>query len=167
MKKRITIGSRLRRKGARHAARRLLGDLPHIFKLLYRLLRDRKVPRVDKLLLGAALVYMITPIDFMPDILGVFGWVDDLYLVGLALNRLLASAGPNRLLRHWEGDPQNLGYLVEAVQELGGGLPGNVREGLDSIADSPGRLGRLGRKRRRQGVRGIRVDRDARVHVEE
>ena len=166
MKKRVTIGNRRRRQGVKQTARKLLRELPNMFKLVFRLLRDSEVPRVDKLLVGAVLVYMLTPIDLIPDVFGVFGWVDDLYLLGLALGRLVASSGPDLLLRHWDGDPQNLGYLVEAVEELGGSLPPEIRSGLDNVADRPGRLGRIGRKRRRP-VRRIRVDDDARVHVEE
>lgn len=167
MRKRVTIGSRRRKSGAKAAARRLLRDLPSLFKLVWRLLRDAEVPRVDKVLVGAVFVYMLTPIDLIPDVFGVFGWVDDLYLLGLALSRLVASAGPDLLLRHWDGDPRNLGYLVEAVDQLGGGLPPHVRKGLDSVADKPGMLGRLGRKKGRRPVRRIRVDEDSRVHVEE
>lgn len=166
MKKRVSIGSRRRRQSVKQTARKLLRELPNMFKLVFRLLRDAEVPRVDKLLVGAALVYMLTPLDLIPDVFGVFGLVDDLYLLGLALGRLVASSGPDLLLRHWDGDPRNLGYLVEAVEELGVSLPPNVRRGLDRVADRPGRLGRLGRRRRRP-VRRIRVDDESRVHVEE
>jgi uncharacterized membrane protein YkvA (DUF1232 family) len=168
MRKRVSIGSRRRRTGAMNAARRLIREVPNLFKLVFRLLKDGEVPRLDKVLFGAVLVYMLTPVDLIPDFLGVFGWVDDFYLLGLALSRLVGSAGPELLLRHWDGDPKNLGYLVEAVDELGGGLPESIRQGLDSVADRPGLLGRLGgRKKGRRPVRRIRVDEDARVRVEE
>lgn len=163
MKKRVTIGRRRRRKGVPQAARRLVSELPALFRLVFRLLRDPRVPRLDKALFGAVAVYMLTPIDLIPDFLGVLGWVDDLYLLGLALARLMTSAGADTLLRHWDGDPEALGYLVESVEELGGGLPAQVREGLHDIAEEPGMLRKEGRRR----VRRIRVDDEARVHMEE
>jgi len=160
-----------RRRGRINAAsmaRRLMKEVPSLFKLIFRLLRDASVPRVDKVLFGAVLVYMITPIDFMPDFLGAMGWVDDLYLVGLALGRLLASAGPELLLKHWDGDPEALGYLIEGVEEIGGGLPGNVKQGLHDIANKPSRLDRLrGRGRRPRPVTSIGVDEDANVYIDE
>jgi uncharacterized membrane protein YkvA (DUF1232 family) len=162
--KRIRIGRRRSRSGARQAARALIRELPNLFKLVFRLIRDPAVPRLDKVLFGAVALYMVTPADLIPDFLGVIGWMDDLYLLGLALGRLMVSAGPDRLLRHWDGRPENLGYLVEGVDEFGAELPARIKRGLQSIARSPGRL------RRRKGgrrLRRIRVDRDARVILEE
>jgi uncharacterized membrane protein YkvA (DUF1232 family) len=158
--KRITLGRRRRR---RNAARSLIRELPNLFKLVFRLLRDPKVPRVNKALFGAVAVYMLTPIDLIPDFLGVLGWVDDLYLLGLALGRLMASAGPGVLLRHWDGNPAALGYLVEGVDEIGGMLPDRMRSALAALATNPARLAR----RRRRPLKRIRVDDDARLHLEE
>ncbi|HEX2165596.1 MAG TPA: YkvA family protein [Longimicrobiales bacterium] len=160
-KKRITFGRRRKRK---NPARMLLRELPNFLKLVFRLVRDPRVPGIHKALFGAVAVYMLTPADLIPDFLGVLGWVDDLFLLGLALSRLMASAGPNALLRHWDGNPAALGYLVEGVEEMGGMLPQKVQSALRGLAKDPSRLGR---KRRRAPVRRIRVDEDARLHVEE
>jgi uncharacterized membrane protein YkvA (DUF1232 family) len=161
MNKRITFGRRRRR---RNPARMLLRELPNFFKLVFRLLRDRRVPAINKALFGAVAVYMLTPVDLIPDFLGVLGWVDDLYLLGLALGRLMASAGPNALLKHWDGNPAALGYLVEGVDEMGGMLPQTVQRALKGLAKDPSRLGR---RRRRAPVKRIRVDEESRIHVEE
>src|SRR5690606_12263150 len=160
MKKRITIG---RRRKRRNAARSLVRELPNLFKLVFRLLRDPDVPRANKVLFGAVAVYMLTPLDMVPDFLGVLGWVDDLYLLGLALGRLMGSAGPDALLRHWDGHPAALGYLVEGVEEIGGSLPDRVRRALRGLARRPGRLA----GRRRAPVKRIRVDEESRIHLEE
>ena len=104
-------------------------------KLLWRLLRDVRVPTADKLLFGFALAYVITPADLLPDFLGFLGVVDDLYLVALALGRLLARAGDEVLLEHWDGNPRALGYLIEGVDQLGDLLPRPVRRILRSAAE--------------------------------
>jgi len=161
-RKRITLGRR--RKRTKNPARMLLRELPNFFKLVFRLMRDPRVPRVDKALFGAVAVYMLTPLDLIPDFLGVLGWVDDLYALGLALGRLMASAGPNVLLRHWDGNPKALGYLIEGVEEIGGTLPKKVQGALSSLAKDPGPLRRA---RRRAPVKRIRVDDDERIHLEE
>lgn len=162
MKRRITIGRRRKRPGARGAARRLIRELPNLFKLVFRLLRDPKVGGLDKLLFGAVSVYMLTPVDLIPDFLGVLGWVDDLYLLGLALGRLMASSGPDTLLRHWDGDPRALGYLVDGVDELGSMLPDRIRKALFGVSRNPKQLKKRGRR-----VKRIRVDEDDGVRVEE
>jgi uncharacterized membrane protein YkvA (DUF1232 family) len=163
--KRITVGRRRKKKkSGRDLARRLLRQLPQLFRLVFRLMRDPAVPRVDKLLFGAVALYMVTPLDLVPDFLGPLGWIDDFYLLGLALSRLVVAAGPDRLLEHWDGDPQALGYLVEGVEELGTSLPSRIRRGIRGIVSEPRRL-RPKKKGRR--IRRIRVDEDARVHLEE
>lgn len=164
MKQRITIGRRKRRRTGRIMARRLIRELPHLFRLVFRLIRDPAIPRFDKLLFAAVAVYMVTPLDLVPDVLGPIGWVDDFYLLGMALGRLVTSAGPERLLRHWSGDPHTLGYFVEGVEELGASLPVRIRRGLQNLVREPGRLRP---KKKRPVIRRIRVDRESRVHLEE
>jgi uncharacterized membrane protein YkvA (DUF1232 family) len=161
MRKRITLG---RRRSRRNAARSLVRELPNLFKLVFRLMRDRSVPPLDKALFGAVAVYMLTPLDLVPDFLGVIGWVDDFFLIGLALGRLMAAAGPDALLRHWDGNAAALGYLVEGVNELGVMLPDGVRRALVGVVRNPARLRA---RRRRAPVRRIRMDEEDRIHVEE
>ncbi|HSJ26238.1 MAG TPA: YkvA family protein [Longimicrobiales bacterium] len=164
--KRVTIGRRKRGKArpGRNLARALMRELPSLFRLVFRLMRDPAVPRFDKLLFAAVAVYMVTPLDLVPDVLGPMGWIDDFYLLGLALGRLVTGAGPDRLLRHWDGDPHTLGFLVEGVEDLGDSLPDRIQRGLRGIVRNPRQLRP---KKKRPVVRRIRVDRDSRVHLEE
>ena len=119
-----------RRTTARKTVMKLLRELPNLFKLLIRLVRDPRVPSMDKIIFGLVMAYVVSPIDLMPDFMGALGMTDDLFLVGLALNRLFATAGPDLLLEHWEGNPRALGYLIEGVEEIGSLLPAKVRDML-------------------------------------
>jgi uncharacterized membrane protein YkvA (DUF1232 family) len=125
--RRIRLG---RSKTRRRTAIRLLRELPNLFKLLIRLVRDPRVSRLDRILFGVVMAYVLMPVDFIPDMLGFLGVADDLYLVGLALNRLFSRAGPDILLEHWEGNPRALGYLIEGVEDVGSLLPRKVRNAL-------------------------------------
>ncbi len=49
-----------------------------------RYLRDPQVAWWKKALVIAAVAYVIIPIDFMPDLVPLFGWVDDAVAIGLA-----------------------------------------------------------------------------------
>ena len=124
---RIRIG---RTKRRRKTAVKLLRELPNLIKLLVRLLRDARVSKLDRLLFGAVIAYVLLPADLLPDFLGVLGLTDDLYLIGLALNRLFARAGADVLLEHWDGNPRALGYLLEGVEEVGALLPARIRSAL-------------------------------------
>jgi len=120
---------RRRRRGLRIAAALVL-YLPDFLRLLVRLLRDPRVPRLDKALLGLVVAYIVLPADFLPDFLAVLGYVDDLFLLGMALDRLLLRAGPRVLREHWDADPAVLHALVGGLHQLGSVLPGRIRRRL-------------------------------------
>lgn len=47
--------------------------------------RDPATPLAAKLLLAAAVAYIILPFDLVPDFLPVLGWIDDLAMMPIAL----------------------------------------------------------------------------------
>ncbi|HEX8274865.1 MAG TPA: DUF1232 domain-containing protein [Longimicrobiaceae bacterium] len=106
--------------------RQVLRDLPSFAKLLGRLAVDPRVSRLDKAIVLAALGYMLMPVDLLPD-LPVIGQVDDVYLLALALDRLLNNAGIDTLLDHWDGDPESLEAALAALDRAGSFLPQGIR----------------------------------------
>lgn len=61
---------------------------------------DRRTPAISKYLLAAALAYLISPIDLIPDFIPIVGHLDDLIIVGglVLLARLFV---PNVVLMHY------------------------------------------------------------------
>lgn len=53
--------------------------------LVWRILRDDRVPPGAKLVFPALIAYLATPIDLLPDFLPVVGHLDDLLVAALAL----------------------------------------------------------------------------------
>lgn len=70
-------------------ARRTFGrlDLNVIerLRLGWRLLRDPRIPTWPKLLVPLAAIYVISPIDGIPDLIPLLGWADDMSVIGLIL----------------------------------------------------------------------------------
>jgi len=62
---------------------RLLRHLPDFAKLYWRLFWDRRVPLLPKLVLVLAAIYIVSPIDLLPELAGLIGLSDDV-LVALA-----------------------------------------------------------------------------------
>jgi len=96
-----------------------LGDLllllPDMVVLLFRLVRDPRVPLGPKLIAGAALAYVLSPIDLVPEILlGPIGLIDDLLIVGAALSQLLKVVHPDIVRQHWPGQ----GDALETVDRV-------------------------------------------------
>ena len=60
------------------------------------------------IVLGAALLYFISPIDCIPDVLPIVGWMDDIGVLALAMgfvaSRLNGKQGDNELSEEGEGD---------------------------------------------------------------
>jgi len=90
--------------GAASGLRDTLLLLPDLTVLLFRLLRDSRVPPGAKLLAGLGFAYVISPIDLLPEILfGPIGLIDDLIVVAAALSRLVNYVHPDVVRGHWSG----------------------------------------------------------------
>lgn len=63
---------------------RFIRHLPQFVRLYWRLLRDGRVSVWPKALLLLSVVYAVSPIDLVPDVLPVIGQVDDLLIVIVA-----------------------------------------------------------------------------------
>ena len=100
--------SRAPRTGAKRTVMHYIRQLPRFVRLLFGLLADGRVAWMDKLFVFGAVAYIITPIDLIPDFIPFLGEVDDVYILVLALQRLISNAGRVVLLDHWGGDVADL-----------------------------------------------------------
>lgn len=114
----------------RRTMKDLLLLLPNLLKLLVRLVRDPRVSRADKFILGGTILYVIVPVDFIPDLIPFVGQVDDTYLVALALIRLVNRADPGVVERHWDGGVDLKGVLSSIVDVAVHFLPKPIRMAL-------------------------------------
>lgn len=123
------------RTGAKRTVMSYVKQLPHYLRLFFGLIGDRRVAMLDKLLVFGAVAYIITPIDLIPDFIPFLGEVDDIYLLVLALQRLMANAGRLVLLDHWGGDPDDLRNinLRKALAAAAFFLPRRIRRRLRVI----------------------------------
>jgi uncharacterized membrane protein YkvA (DUF1232 family) len=77
--------------------------------LALRLLRDERVPTALKLMMPAALLYAVSPVDVMPDLLPLVGQVDDLGLLVLAVLAFIKLCPADLVAEHqaaMDGRPQ-------------------------------------------------------------
>lgn len=83
-------------------------QLPNYGRLLAGLLTDRRVSALDKALVGAAVAYVIAPIDIIPDFVPVIGELDELFVLVMALQHLVTNADPQIVIEHWSGNLDEL-----------------------------------------------------------
>ena len=76
-----------------------------IFRLIVKLMRDRRVPIRAKLIIPAAIVYLVSPIDIVPDIVPISGWIDDIIVTLLAAALFLSMTPRDVLMEHLGRSP--------------------------------------------------------------
>ena len=110
-------------------------ELPNFLRLLGGLMADKRVSNTDKLLVGGAIAYILLPMDFIPDYIPFLGEIDDLFVLVLALQRLIANAPRSVLEDHWMGDPAQLRSmdLERVLVAAAFFLPRRVRRRLRTI----------------------------------
>ncbi len=90
------------------------------FRLTWRLMRDPRVPLWAKAIPVLAILYVVSPIDFIPDVIIGLGQLDDLAIV-IGGMRLFASIVPEDIVEQHRaelaGKPldviQGTGYTVK------------------------------------------------------
>jgi len=123
------------RRGAKRTVIHYMRQLPRFVRLLAGLITDPRVSVFDKLLVAGAAAYIVMPIDLIPDFIPFFGEVDDVFVLVLALQRLIGNAGRTVLLDHWKGDPRDLAdlNLRGALMAAAFFLPKRIRRRLRVI----------------------------------
>jgi len=123
------------RRGARKTMMHYIRQLPNYLRLLMGLMTDPRVSGMDKLIVAGAIAYIVMPFDFIPDFIPFLGEVDDVYLLVLALQRLIGNAGRTTLLAHWSGAPEDLADMnLRAVFSAAAFfLPAKIRRRLRGL----------------------------------
>ena len=98
-----------------------LQDSRHVreLKLMRRLLLDERVPLWQKAIPVAAAVYLVSPLDLIPDVLPVVGQLDDLVVL-LGSMRLFRSLVPPALIE------EHLAYIDGEVVDAPGWRAGSL-----------------------------------------
>ncbi|MBP5435929.1 DUF1232 domain-containing protein [bacterium] len=66
-------------------------DIAKKAKQLYGFFVSPKISVAQKAIIAGALLYIISPIDLIPDFIPVIGWLDDLSIAGIVLNYIFSE----------------------------------------------------------------------------
>ena len=120
--------------------REMLLFIPNLMKLLYDLLRDARVSQADKAILAGIIMYVIVPIDVIPDFIPFIGQVDDSYLVAIAILRLLNRADRKVVLDHWKGERDIKDLVTNLASIADYFMPKRLKNVLHGRIEPKGRL---------------------------
>ncbi|MEN6487551.1 MAG: DUF1232 domain-containing protein [Smithella sp.] len=106
---------------------------PDLFHLLCKLAVDKDIMISDKAKLAGAIVYYLSPLDIIPEILiGPLGFADDIAVAAYVLNQIINNSDPEIVRRHWAGEGEVLELiqriLASADQMLGSGLWNKIKQ---------------------------------------
>lgn len=131
---------------------RLVIKLPTYARLVWGLSRDPRVPLTLKALLVAALAYVVTPIDLIPDMIPILGQADDLTILLLVLDLFIQNAPADVRREHLErarSGNADLDRDLARVRQALGSRYDQIRDRL------PGLLERYGELRDPQAVKQL------------
>jgi uncharacterized membrane protein YkvA (DUF1232 family) len=100
--------------------RDLAGLVPDCVTTVRRLRRDPRVPRRAKVVVALAGLWLLSPIDLLPEFLPVIGPLDDVVVVALALRYAARQVPRDVLLAAWPGEPRLLERLLGDRTPAGG-----------------------------------------------
>jgi uncharacterized membrane protein YkvA (DUF1232 family) len=93
-------------------ARDLAGFVPDCVTTVRRLRRDPRVPRRAKVVVALAGLWLLSPIDLVPEFLPVIGPLDDVVVVALALRYAARQVPRDVLIAAWPGERRLLERLL-------------------------------------------------------
>ena len=94
------------------AAKDLATVLPACATTAKRLRRDPRVPRRAKIVVALAGLWVLSPIDLIPEFIPVIGPLDDVIVVALALRYAARRVPREVLFEAWPAEPRILERLI-------------------------------------------------------
>ena len=91
--------------------RQLIRLVPDLLRLVRGLIGDRGVPCRVRLALVGLLIWLISPIDLIPEFIPVLGPIDDVIVAVLVLRYVRRRIGQEELRRRWAGTPEGFAIL--------------------------------------------------------
>ncbi|MGG5462015.1 YkvA family protein [Clostridium sp. B9] len=110
--------------------------IPDIVALIFRLLKDSRVPMKTKMIVGTSIAYVSCPFDIIPDKVPFIGALDDVSVVFFALNRIINDVDINVILENWQGKNEFVVILRKSVDFLSGFTGANNLDNIYEVIDA-------------------------------
>lgn len=105
---------------------------PDLVYLLIKLFIDRGISTLIKSYILMVFVYLISPIDVIPDFIPVAGFVDDLLVLVIVLNKIINSSDKEVLAKielYWAGEEDifsKVKEMIALINELSAQIPKSI-----------------------------------------
>ena len=103
----------LRPKGL--ALSEVIRVVPAVLRLLRSIITDSNAPKDVRLVIGLLFVWIISPIDLIPEFIPVIGPFDDVVVAILALRYVRRRLGIDDLRQRWSGSAEGFALLERVI----------------------------------------------------
>ena len=100
----------------RELAMPALRALPDLIRLARRLLADPRTPMRHKVALAFLLVWLVSPIDLIPEFVPGIGPLDDIVAAAVILGWIGRQTGTARLRELWPGDADGFSVVARMLR---------------------------------------------------
>jgi uncharacterized membrane protein YkvA (DUF1232 family) len=107
--------------------RALLRALPDLARTIARLAADPVLPKAAKVALAAAVLYLVSPVDLIPDFIPVLGTLDDLLVAAILVDGILNYVDRGLVLKYWPGSAESLERVARAARVLAAWVPRQLK----------------------------------------
>src|SRR5206468_5196574 len=118
---------RERAGGREPPVRALLRALPAIIRTIRGLATDPVLPKATKIALAAAVLYVVSPVDLVPDFIPVLGYLDDLIIAAIIVDGILNFVDRGVVLKYWPGSPELLERVARSARVLAAWVPERLK----------------------------------------
>lgn len=105
----------------------LLRALPDIARTVMRLAGDPVLPRAVKIALAAAVVYLLSPLDLIPDFIPIAGYLDDVLVAAVVVDGIFNYVDRGIVLKYWPGTEQALDRVARGARLLAMWMPRRLK----------------------------------------
>ena len=96
-------------------ARELLRVVPDLIRLLRSIIGDAHAPLDVRVVLVGLIVWILSPIDLIPEFIPVVGPLDDIVVAVLALRYARRRMGIDDLRSRWRGTPEGFELISRVI----------------------------------------------------
>lgn len=94
--------------------------IPDLAALIFRLLKDDRVPLKTKLAVSGSIAYIVCPTDMIPSNIPFIGKIDDLAVLFFALNRIANDVPLKVIVENWSGKNELILVLKSGLDYVSG-----------------------------------------------
>jgi uncharacterized membrane protein YkvA (DUF1232 family) len=107
--------------------RALLRALPAVIRTISSLAADPVLPKAAKIALAAAVLYLVSPVDVIPDFIPVIGYLDDLFVAAIIVDGMLNFVDRGLVLKYWPASPELLERIARSARVLAAWVPQRLK----------------------------------------